>query len=226
MVVTVNVAAPREPVSEKARQGNASRAVRGNRMGHLVLCTRNLAPFRVGGASKTGRESRIMAGSMATKPTGPGQQERAEALYELLAERILVLDGATGTALQGQDLTAEDFGGARARRLQREPRPDAARRRPPDPRRLPRRRRRHRRDQHLRRHAARARRVRPRGQGPRDQPPGGRARARSGGRGLDRRDACASSPARWGPTTKAISVTGGVTFDELIGHFRDRRPSA
>ncbi|HYT33166.1 MAG TPA: homocysteine S-methyltransferase family protein, partial [Thermoanaerobaculia bacterium] len=23
-----------------------------------------------------------------------------------------------------------------------------------------------------------------------------------------------------GPTTKAITVTGGVTFDELIGHFR------
>ena len=52
-----------------------------------------------------------MAGSMASTPTGPGQQQRAEALYELLAERILVLDGATGTWLQGQDLTAEDFGG-------------------------------------------------------------------------------------------------------------------
>ena len=52
-----------------------------------------------------------MAGSMATNPTGTGQQERAEALSELLAERILVLDGAMGTWLQGQDLTAEDFGG-------------------------------------------------------------------------------------------------------------------
>ena len=48
---------------------------------------------------------------MTATPTGPGQQQRAEALYELLAERILVLDGATGTWLQGQNLTAEDFGG-------------------------------------------------------------------------------------------------------------------
>jgi 5-methyltetrahydrofolate--homocysteine methyltransferase len=39
------------------------------------------------------------------------RRERIEALEELLAERILVLDGATGTALQARDLTAEDFGG-------------------------------------------------------------------------------------------------------------------
>ena len=44
-------------------------------------------------------------------PDGASQRERAEALQELLAERILVLDGATGTWMQGQDLTAEDFGG-------------------------------------------------------------------------------------------------------------------
>ena len=50
------------------------------------------------------------------------RDERADALQELLAERILVLDGAMGTWLQGQDLTADDFGGARARGLQRAPR--------------------------------------------------------------------------------------------------------
>src|ERR1700716_3695199 len=33
-------------------------------------------------------------------------------LRELLAQRILVLDGAMGTMLQQRDLTAEDFGGA------------------------------------------------------------------------------------------------------------------
>src|ERR1700694_5528665 len=42
---------------------------------------------------------------------GTSQRERAEALKEVLAERILVLDGATGTWLQGQNLTAADFGG-------------------------------------------------------------------------------------------------------------------
>jgi 5-methyltetrahydrofolate--homocysteine methyltransferase len=39
------------------------------------------------------------------------RQERNRLLEGLLAERILVLDGATGTALQARDLTAEDFGG-------------------------------------------------------------------------------------------------------------------
>jgi len=38
-------------------------------------------------------------------------EERTEALRTALAERILVLDGATGTAFQAMDLTAEDFGG-------------------------------------------------------------------------------------------------------------------
>src|ERR1700686_1230106 len=35
----------------------------------------------------------------------------AQALRELLSQRILVLDGAMGTMLQQGDLTAEDFGG-------------------------------------------------------------------------------------------------------------------
>jgi 5-methyltetrahydrofolate--homocysteine methyltransferase len=38
--------------------------------------------------------------------------ESAKALRELLSERILVLDGAMGTMLQQCNLTAEDFGGA------------------------------------------------------------------------------------------------------------------
>jgi 5-methyltetrahydrofolate--homocysteine methyltransferase len=38
-------------------------------------------------------------------------QESEKALRELLAERILVLDGAMGTMLQQRDLTAADFGG-------------------------------------------------------------------------------------------------------------------
>src|SRR5207245_5460573 len=38
--------------------------------------------------------------------------ESAKALRELLAQRILVLDGAMGTMLQQRNLNAEDFGGA------------------------------------------------------------------------------------------------------------------
>jgi len=37
--------------------------------------------------------------------------ERTKLLEELLAERILVLDGAMGTAIQARNLTAADFGG-------------------------------------------------------------------------------------------------------------------
>src|SRR2546430_17681383 len=39
-------------------------------------------------------------------------KESAKALRELLAQRILVLDGAMGTMLQQGNLTATDFGGA------------------------------------------------------------------------------------------------------------------
>src|ERR1022692_4506808 len=39
-------------------------------------------------------------------------QERLRALTEVLERRILVLDGAMGTMLQQRNLTAEDFGGA------------------------------------------------------------------------------------------------------------------
>ncbi|MBI5299326.1 MAG: methionine synthase [Deltaproteobacteria bacterium] len=39
------------------------------------------------------------------------QNTRIKNLYKALESRILVLDGATGTAIQGKNLTAEDFGG-------------------------------------------------------------------------------------------------------------------
>ena len=39
------------------------------------------------------------------------RQQRTRMLEELLAERILVLDGAMGTAIQARNLTAGDFGG-------------------------------------------------------------------------------------------------------------------
>ncbi|MGH9472335.1 MAG: homocysteine S-methyltransferase family protein, partial [Terriglobales bacterium] len=42
----------------------------------------------------------------------PDAQSRREALLAALEERVLVLDGAMGTMLQQRNLTAEDFGGA------------------------------------------------------------------------------------------------------------------
>src|SRR6185295_6775219 len=39
------------------------------------------------------------------------RKERRKQLEDLLAERILVLDGAMGTAIQARNLTADDFGG-------------------------------------------------------------------------------------------------------------------
>src|SRR5262249_29291180 len=45
-------------------------------------------------------------------PTKPADtHSRTAALHKALDERILVLDGATGTALQAAHLTAADFGG-------------------------------------------------------------------------------------------------------------------
>src|SRR6188472_4431218 len=45
-------------------------------------------------------------------PACPADHESRQAAFlESLEERVLVLDGATGTALQGVHLTAEDFGG-------------------------------------------------------------------------------------------------------------------
>ena len=40
------------------------------------------------------------------------QNDRSKLLDQLLDERIVVLDGAMGTAIQDCELTAEDFGGA------------------------------------------------------------------------------------------------------------------
>ncbi len=160
-----------------------------------------------------------MAGSMAAKPTGTGQQERAEALYELLAERVLVLDGATGTWLQGQDLTAEDFGGADLEGCNENlvlTRPDVI----------------------LRMHgdylAAGADMVETdtfggtplvlAEYGLADKALEINRRAAELAREAA---AAASTPGRlrfvagsMGPTTKAMTVTGGVTFDELTDHYR------
>ena len=47
-----------------------------------------------------------------TPPEPADRESREAALREALEHRILVLDGATGTALQDLNLTAEDFGGA------------------------------------------------------------------------------------------------------------------
>ncbi len=44
-------------------------------------------------------------------PSRSDTDERTAALEAAFEERILVLDGATGTAIQDLDLGAEDFGG-------------------------------------------------------------------------------------------------------------------
>ena len=45
------------------------------------------------------------------RQTGVLANERTEELLGVLAERILVMDGATGTGIQARDLTPADFGG-------------------------------------------------------------------------------------------------------------------
>ena len=44
-------------------------------------------------------------------PRALDRGDRTDELRALMAERILVLDGAMGTMLQSKDLRADDFGG-------------------------------------------------------------------------------------------------------------------
>ena len=157
--------------------------------------------------------------------TGPQDRtERQEALLAALAERILVLDGAMGTAIQALRPDAPTTSAARssraATRTSSSPGPTSIARRPP---RLPRGRRRHRRDQHLRRHAARARRVRPRGAGARDQPARGAARARGLRRRFDRPERPRFVAGSMGPTTQGASRSPAASpSTSSCEHFREQ----
>jgi 5-methyltetrahydrofolate--homocysteine methyltransferase len=154
-------------------------------------------------------------------PSGSSQRERAEALKEVLAERILVLDGATGTWLQGQKLTAADFGGPELEGCNENlvfTRPDVVRR------------------MHQEYFAAGADMVETDTFG---GTPLVLAEYGLADRALEQNRraaeiareaaAAASTPARprfvlgsMGPTTKAITVTGGATFAEMIVHYRSQ----
>ncbi|GJM44851.1 MAG: methionine synthase [Gemmatimonadota bacterium] len=58
------------------------------------------------------KEMTSPAGRPAVDLSSPVPARRSEAeIRDLIAERVLVLDGATGTGLQNRNLTAEDFGG-------------------------------------------------------------------------------------------------------------------
>jgi 5-methyltetrahydrofolate--homocysteine methyltransferase len=55
------------------------------------------------------------AGAGEVDPAGPGPADPAAAIRRALDQRILILDGAWGTTLQGFGLTAEDYRGERFR---------------------------------------------------------------------------------------------------------------
>src|SRR6266511_394448 len=172
-------------------------------------------------ACSISRLSRKIPGSMSSQqpPTGASQRERAEALLELLAERVLVLDGATGTWLQGQKLTAADFGGPELEGCNENlvfTRPDVVSR------------------MHEEYFAAGADMVETDtfGGTPLVLAEYGLAsktieQNRRAAEIAREAAARASTPGRprfvlgsMGPTTKAITVTGGATFDEMIVHYR------
>ena len=147
--------------------------------------------------------------------------ERSQRLKELLREKILVLDGAMGTAIKAQ-ASRRRFRRRGLRRLQRRPQPHAA-------------------DVVEGIHAGTSRRAptssRPTPSAPprsssRSTRPSTKRRTRSPAPepSIARRAADAfSTPEKprfvagaMGPTTKAISVTGGVTFDELVEAFEEQ----
>ena len=155
----------------------------------------------------------------ASRIDGPSQRERAEALKEVLAERILVVDGATGTWLQGQNLSAADFGGPELEGCNENlvfTRPDLVRR------------------MHEEYFSAGADMVETdtfggtplvlAEYGLADKAIEQNRRAAEIAREAAARFATAARPrfvlGSMGPTTKAITVTGGATFDEMVVHYR------
>jgi 5-methyltetrahydrofolate--homocysteine methyltransferase len=152
-------------------------------------------------------------------PDGASQRERAEGLQEALAERVLVLDGATGTWLQGQNLTAEDFGGPDLEGCNENlvfTRPDVVSR------------------MHEEYLTAGADIVETdtfggtplvlAEYGLADQAIAQNAEAARLARAAAESFSTAAKPrfvaGSMGPTTKAITVTGGATFEEMIAHYR------
>jgi 5-methyltetrahydrofolate--homocysteine methyltransferase len=152
-------------------------------------------------------------------PGGASQSERTEALQEALAERILVLDGATGTWIQGQNLTAADFGGDDLEGCNENlvfTRPDVVRR------------------MHEEYLAAGADLIETDTFGATplvlaEYGLADKAIEQNAAAARVAREAAAkfSTPSRprfvvgsMGPTTKAITVTGGATFEEMIAHYR------
>ncbi|MGH9365270.1 MAG: homocysteine S-methyltransferase family protein, partial [Thermoanaerobaculia bacterium] len=150
---------------------------------------------------------------------GASQRERAEALREILAERILVLDGATGTWLQGQSLTAADFGGEPYEGCNEHlvlTRPDTIR------------------AMHEAYLSAGADMVETdtfgatplvlAEYGLAEKALDINAQAARLARAAAAKFATPGKPrfvaGSMGPTTRSVTVTGGVTFDELTGHFR------
>jgi len=153
------------------------------------------------------------------RATTSDREIRTQALLAALDERLLVLDGATGTMLQSYELTAADFGGAELEGCNEHlcvTRPDVVR--------------------------GLSERYLEAGADVVETNSFGGTPLVLAEYGLaDRafelnrlaaalaREACAEfeTPGRLrfvagsiGPTTKAISVTGGVTFGELVDHFR------
>ena len=157
--------------------------------------------------------------SHAKATAGTMAEEREAALREALARRILVLDGATGTYLQQQPLTAADFGGPELEGCNEHlvlTRPDVVT------------------GMHEAYLAAGADIVETNSFGgtPLVLAEYGLAhqaalinrRAAELARAAADRHATAERPrfvaGSMGPTTKAITVTGGVGFAELSGHFQ------
>ena len=149
-------------------------------------------------------------------PTDLPLNERGQQFEELLRERILVLDGAQGTYLQGCELTADDFGGAELEGCNENlviTRPDIVK------------------GMHRAYYEA--------GSDVVGTDTFGSTPLVLGEYGLqDQAHEISSTAARlarevaaefdgprfvagsMGPTTKAISVTGGITFDELRHHYQ------
>jgi 5-methyltetrahydrofolate--homocysteine methyltransferase len=153
------------------------------------------------------------------RQTAATAAQRAEELLGFLAERVLVLDGATGTGVQARNLSAADFGGPDLEGCNENlvfTRPDVVA------------------DLHASYFDAGADMVETNtfGGTPLVLAEYGLAEkafdlnreaariAREVAERFRRPDRPRFVAGSMGPTTRSITVTGGVTFDEMIGHYR------
>src|SRR5207247_1225350 len=115
----VDLRGERQRLAPRARRGRDLRPLRTRKGRAREHRRRADGDGRTRGGARRRARRRVLGLGAEVSPAGPARYHggfmsaasRSDRLRALLAERIVVLDGATGTYIQGRELTARDFGG-------------------------------------------------------------------------------------------------------------------